>query len=231
MPQPGADTSTELLAIDHIALRVRDPRAVAGFLCEHLGMESSESDEGFSVVGAPGGRSRLFLFEADAPSEPGALQRIVLRVSDLERARALLPSGLAVDEPEPGLAVFQAPEGLEFGLTGFFGGGVDYDLDHIVLRVMDPDETTIAMAELGFVPRGGGLHVGDKQVRLQPGIRSAGQNELLGHIGVLVESIEPVKGQVLRAGLEFDELTLTPNELGVYLRGPERIRVEYSERR
>jgi catechol 2,3-dioxygenase-like lactoylglutathione lyase family enzyme len=231
MPQPGAETSTELLAIDHVALRVPDPSEVARFLCDHLGMESSESDDGFTVVGAPAGRSRLFLFEADAPSEPGALQRIVLRVSDLERALSLLPSGLEVDEPEPELAVFQAPHGLELGLTRVLGGGVGYDLDHIVLRVMDPDETTIALAELGFVPRGGGLHVGDKLVRLRPGIRSAGEHELLGHIGVLVDSIEPVKGQALRAGLEFDELTLTPNKLGVYVRGPERIRVEYSERR
>ena len=95
---------------------------------------------------------------------------------------------------------------------------------------MDPDVTTIALAELGFVPRGGALHGADKQVRVRPGMRSAGENERLSHIGVLVESVEPVKGQALRGGLEFDELTLRPNRLGIYVRGPERIRVEYSER-
>jgi hypothetical protein len=40
-----------------------------------------------------------------------------------------------------------------------------------------------------------------------------------------------LKGQALRGGLEFDELTLAPNELGIYVRGPERIRVEYAQRR
>ena len=230
MGRPGADTATALLAIDHLALRVADRDDVAAFLCEHCGMERAESPEGFSVLGPPGGRTKLFLFEADEPPAPGVLERVVLRVSDLERASALLPDGLEVSHADPELTVFQGPQGLLLGLTSVLGGGVDYDVDHLVLRVMDPDETTVALAELGFVPRGGGLQVADKHLRLQPGIRSAGENELLSHIGVLVESVEAVRGQALRGGLEFDELTLAPNRLGVYVRGPERIRVEYTER-
>ena len=230
MAQPGADNATALLAIDHLALRVGDRDGMAAFLCEHCGMQRAESPEGFSVLAPAGGRTKLFLSEADEPPAPGVLQRVVLRVSDLERASALLPNGLEVSHADPELAVFQGPQGLELGLTAVLGGGVDYDLDHLVLRVMDPDETTVALAELGFVPRGGGLQVADKHVRLQPGIRSTGENELLSHIGVLVESVEAVRGQALRGGLEFDELTLAPNKLGVYVRGPERIRVEYTER-
>ena len=229
MPQPQADAATALLGIDHVALRVDDPDAVAAFLSEHCGMERGESPEGFSSMAPPGGGASLFLFRAEDPAAAGVLERVVLRVSDLDRALSLLPDGVAVEQAEPEIATFEGPEGLGLGFTQVFGGA-DYDLDHLVLRVMDPDETTIALAELGFVPRGGALHVADKQVRVRPGMRSAGENERLSHIGVLVESVEPVKGQALRGGLEFDELTLGPNRLGIYVRGPERIRVEYSER-
>ncbi len=230
MPQPQADTATALLGIDHIALRVVDPEALATFLSEHCGMERAESAEGFTVLGAAGGRTKLFLFEADEPPAPGVLERVVLRVSDLEGAVGRLPQRLDVERVQPELAEFEGPEGLGLGLTTVFGG-VDYDVDQIVLRVMDTDETTIAMAELGFVPRGGALHVADKQVRLRSGIRSTGEREPLSHIGVLVESVDAVRDQALRGGLQFDELTLAPNKLGVYIRGPERIRVEYAERR
>lgn len=230
MPHPQADTATALLAIDHLALRVADPDRMAAFLCEHCGMQRTESEEGFSVLSPEDGRTKLFLFEADEPPAAGALDRVVLRVSDLERALERLPAGLAVDRSDLDVAAFEGPEGLGLGFTQVFGGGVDHDLDHVVIRVLDPDETTIAMAELGFVPRGGGLHVADKQVRLRSGIRSAGEHEPLSHIGVLVESVGAVKDQALRGGLEMDELTLAPNKVGLYVRGPERIRIEYAER-
>src|SRR3712207_424749 len=166
MPRPQADTATALLGIDHLALRVVDPEATAAFLCEHCGMERGQSAEGFTVLGPAGGRTKLFLFEADEPPAPGVLERVILRVSDLEGALERLPRRLDVERADPEVATFEGPEGLGLGLTSVFGG-VDYDVDQIVLRVMDPDETRIALAELGFVPRGGALHVADKQVRLQ----------------------------------------------------------------
>ena len=229
MTDPQAGTATALLAIDHVALRVLDRDALATFLCENCGMQRAEGAEGPSVLAAAGGATSLYLFEAEEAPARGLLERVVLRVSDLERASALLCDELELRQADPELVTFEGPEGVGLGLTSVLGGGVDYDIDHLVLRVMDPDETTIAMAELGFVPRGGALQVADKQVRLQSGMRSAGENELLSHIGVLVESVEVVNAQALRGGLEFDELTLAPNKLGVLVRGPERIRIEYTD--
>ena len=229
MSQPLAGTVTALLGIDHLAIRVLEPDDVARFLCDHCGMQRREGEDGVLVLGAPGARTRLFVSQAEQAPDLGALQRVVLRVSDLDSAVAALPQGLALEREEPELVVFQGPQGLELGLTTVLGRGVDYDLDHFVLRVMTPDETTLALAELGFVPSGGALHVADKHIRIRGGIRSAGDNELLDHIGVLVESVEALKGQALRAGLEFDELTLGQNRLGIYVRGPERLRVEYAE--
>ena len=230
MTQPLADTAASLHGIDHVALRVGDPEQVAAFFSAHCMMERAEGDEGYAVLAPRGGRTKLFLFEAQEPPAPGVLDRLVLRVADPERAVELLPDRTAVERPEPETVAFDGPEGIGLGFTRVLGGGVDYDLDQIVLRTMDPDETTIAMAELGFVPRGGALHVADRRIVLRPGIRSAGEREPLSHIGVLVESVEAVKNQALRSGLEVDELTLAPNRVGVYVRGPERIRVEYSQR-
>ena len=229
MPHPQADTVTSIVGIDHVALRVADPDALAAFLCEHCEMQRTAGTEDFAVLGAPGGDTRLFLSEAAQSPARGVLERMVLRTADLERALWLLPRGLPVEHPEPELATFEGPEGLGLGFTSVLGGGVDYDLDHLVLRVMDADETAIALASLGFVPRGDAVHVGDKHVRLRSGIRSAGENEPLSHIGVLVESVEAVATQALQAGLEIDHLTLPPNELGVYVPGPERIRIEYAD--
>ena len=231
MSQPLADTVTTLLGIDHLAIRALNPDELARFLCDHCGMERMESDEGFAVLGAPDARTRLFLLQAEEAPNPGVLQRVVLRVGDLDAALARLPDRLEVDHIEPGLAVFQAPEGLALGLTSVLGGGIDYEIDHFVLAVMSPDETMLALAELGFVPSGGGLHVGDKHLRLESGMRSEGDNEMLDHVGVLVESVGALHGQALRGGLQFDELTLAPNKLGIYVRGPERLRVEYAEPR
>ncbi len=229
MTRPQADVATSLLRIDHIALRVVDPDGLSAFLCDHLGMQRGETADDLSVLGSPGAGTMFLISQAEVPSDPGALERVVLRVSDLERALSLLPDKLDVQHPEPGLAVFEGPEGLGLGLTSVLGGGVDYDIDHVVLRAMNPDETTIALAELGFVPAGGALHVADKQIRIRSGMRSAGGPELLSHIGVLVESVDAVADQALRGGLVPDRLTLPPNRLGIYVRGPERIRVEYAE--
>jgi catechol 2,3-dioxygenase-like lactoylglutathione lyase family enzyme len=229
MSQPLAATVTSLLEISHLAIRVSDPDELARFLCDHCGMERTDSEDGFAMLSAPGARTRLFISQAERSPDPGVLQRVVLRVSDLEGALARLPNAVTVERPEPELAVLEAPQGLQLGFTSVLGGAVDYDVDHFVLRVMTADETMLALAELGFVPSGGALHVADKHVRVQSGIRSAGDNELLDHIGVVVESVEALKGQALRAGLEFDELTLPPNKVGIYVRGPERLRLEYAE--
>ena len=229
MSHPQADIATSILAIDHLALRVADRDAIVVFLCEHLGMRETKRTEELSALGPPGERARLVIHAAGEATEPGALGRVVLRVADLEHALSRLPDGLAVDRVAPELVEFEGPEGLRLGLTWVPGGGVDYDLDHVVLRVAEPDETTFAFAELGFVPRAGSVQVAGRSVRLEPGAGSAAERPMLSHIGVLVESAGAVEAQARRAGLELDERTHRPNKLAVVLRGPERIRLEYAD--
>ncbi len=228
---PEAHRATAPLALDHVALWVGDRDAMAAFLCNHLGMQELERTEKFTLLGADARRGKLSLFPAEGPRDPGALLRVVLRVADLERALASLPASLEVERPVPETAVFEGPEGLGLGLTSVMGGGVDYDLDHVVLRVDDPDEATVALTELGFVPRGGALHVGDKQLRLEEDPALARERPLLNHIGLLVESVEAVEVQARQRGLEVEELADASNTVAVFVRGPERIRLEYIQAR
>jgi catechol 2,3-dioxygenase-like lactoylglutathione lyase family enzyme len=225
---PQADLATSILSIDHVGVRAADREAMTGFLCTHLGMQRTDHTAVLSVLRPAGGRAKLVVWDAGGATDAGVLERVVLRVSDMGRALSLLPDGVEVEHVLPELAVFEGPEGLGLGLTPVFGGGVDYDLDGLVLRVTDPDETMLAFAALGFVPRGGALNVADRHLRLEPGPGAAGETQLLSHIGLLVESVAAVEAAAQRAGLEIVE-PHPPNQLALRV-GPERITVEYSDR-
>ena len=215
-------------ALDHVALWVADRDALAAFLCDGLGMHEIERTDSFTLVGADARRGKLTLFAAQGPREPGLLERVVLRVVDLERALAALPSGVDVERSFPELAAFEGPEGLGLGLTTAYGG-VDYDIDHVVLRVPEPGRTADGLTELGFVPRGQTLSVADKHVQLVAGPPGDGERPLLNHIALLIDSAEALEAQARRRGLEIEDVVDAPNTLAVFLRGPDGIRLEYVE--
>ena len=215
-------------ALDHVALWVADRDRLAAFLCGHLGMHEIEHTDAFTLVGADARRGKLTLFAAEGPRTPAPLERVVLRVADLERALAALPADLEVERPLPELATFEGPEGLGLGLTPVFGG-VDYDIDRVILRVPDREGASVALAELGFVPRGGALQVADKSLMLEEGPAAAADRPLLNHIALLVDSAEALEAQARRRGLEIDDVVDAPNTLAVFVRGPAGIRLEYVE--
>src|SRR3954465_12999003 len=130
-------------ALDHVALWVADRDAIAALAIDHLGMHEIERTDTFTLVGVDARRGKLTLFDAEGPREPGVLERVVLRVGDLDAALARLPDDVAVERRAPDLATFEAPEGLGLGLTSSGAGdGPEYDIDHVVLRVPDPDRTS-----------------------------------------------------------------------------------------
>src|SRR4051812_28063867 len=162
-------------SLDHVAPWVAEGEALERFACDHLGMQGIEKTDDFTLVGADARRGKLTLFDADGPREPGPLERVVLRVTDLDAALAALPGDLAV-ERENGVANFHAPEGLGVGLVEANGAtGPDYDLDHVVLRVPDPDATAGQLRELGFEQEDNGrLAIADKDLRLERGDTTSG---------------------------------------------------------
>jgi len=221
-------------SLDHVALWVADREPLAHFLCSHLGMHEIDKTDRFTLVGADARRGKLTLFAAQGPRERGVLSRVVLRVSDLEAALARLPKGLGVRGDGSGAALFEAPEGLALGLVEG-DGAVDYDIDHVVLRVPRPEETAQQLARLGFDRRGGRLEVADKHVRLEAGDGAAADGgdraggPLLNHIALLVESAAELQSEAERLGLEIADVVDAANTLAVFVWGPDRIKLEYVE--
>ena len=220
-----ARTGADLLALDHVALAVADPGAAAAFLCDHVGMQELARTDDRVVVGGDGRAAPLMLVAAAGAREPGALARLVLRVADVERAVAALPAATAVEGDRIERAGFRGPEGLGLGFTLVAGGGIDYDLDHVVLRVGDPEQTRLVLAGLGFAPRAQSLHVGDKYVTVTEA-PAATRRPLLHHIAVRVESLDAVAALAHARGLET-EGSAEEGSLAVVLPGREQIRLRF----
>jgi catechol 2,3-dioxygenase-like lactoylglutathione lyase family enzyme len=210
-------------SLDHVALWVDERRALATFLCDHLGMHVIEETDTFTLVGVDAKLGKLTLFDADGPRERGSIEYIALRVRDLDAAIAGLPEGAAVD----GVARFEGPGGVPLALVE--APGVDFDLDHVVLRLPDRERALAELEGMGFERRGGALAVDDRELRIVDGDAADGERPLLNHIALLVDSADEVQRDAEERGVEIDDIKDAPNTLAVFLRGPSGVRIEYVE--
>ena len=221
MPANFAPTS-----LDHVALWVDERQALATFLCDHLGMHVIEETEEFTLVGVDAKLGKLTLFDAEGPRQRGALQRVLLRVNDLDSALESLPVDTL--RRDDGVAAFEAPAGLPLGLVE--AAGRDFDLDHVVLGLVDPDAAVTCFEELGFERRpNGSVGVGDRSVRVVHGGAPDGGRPLLNHLALLVDDARGVQDEAEGSGLEIDDVKDAKNTFAVFLRGPEGVRIEYVE--
>jgi catechol 2,3-dioxygenase-like lactoylglutathione lyase family enzyme len=214
-------------SFDHVALWVSQRDAIASFLCAHLGMHEIEKTDAFTLVGADARQGKLTLFDAEGPREPGALTRIVLRVSDLDASLAKLPGDLDIGR-EDDVAGFTGPEGISLGLTER-ETDLEYDLDHVVLAVPDPDGATVGFEALGFERRNGALAIEDKELRLIGGGSGEPERPLLNHLALLVDSADEVEAEARERGIEIAEIKDAENTLAVFVWGPDSVKVEYVE--
>ena len=104
-----------------------------------------------------------------------------------------------------------------------------YDLDHVVFRVPDPDETFAQLAALGFASENGRLRAGDSWILLEQGDPGESERPLLNHLGLRVESAEEHIEEAERRGLEIADVVDAENTYAVFLWGPDRIKLEYVE--
>jgi catechol 2,3-dioxygenase-like lactoylglutathione lyase family enzyme len=215
-------------SLDHVALWLADRDAMAALACDHLGMHVIERTDKFTLVGSDARRGKLTLFAAEGPREPGALEAIILRVNDLGRALEALPPELEVEMRPEGVATFAGPEGLTLGLAER-ETEVDYDLDHVVLRVADIEASAAAFAELGFERDGTKLSVAGKWLRLVEGGEPEGDRPLLNHLAVLVDSADTAEREARARGVEVADVVDAPNTLAVFVWTPGRIKLEYVE--
>jgi catechol 2,3-dioxygenase-like lactoylglutathione lyase family enzyme len=221
--------------LDHVAYWLADRDAVADFATAHLGMHVIDRTDRFTLIGSNARRGKLTLFDAEGPRERGALGHVALRVPDLETALAELPEGLDVERPREGEAYFDVgSEGVRLGLVEA-PTDQEYDLDHVALLSADPEQTASEYGSLGFspsVPGGSGcprVEVGGAYVEFQPGDPGDPERPLLNHLAVLVDSVEDHIAAANDLGVEIDDIVDAANTLAVFLRGPERVRVEYVE--
>ena len=213
-------------SLDHVALWVADRGPIAEILCQHFGMHVIGEGDDFTLVGADAKEGKLTLFDAEGPREPGRLELIVLRVSDLRGAVELLPGDFAVERRDA-VATVRLPEGLRIGLAE--AAGLDYDLHHVVLRVVDPDRTAAELADLGFARDDGRLVVADREVQLRSGGDGPTERPLLNHLALLVDSAAEVRAAAEERELEIDRVVDAENTIAVFVRGPDGILVEYVE--
>jgi hypothetical protein len=186
-----------------------------------------ERTDAFTIVGADARRGKLTLFAVDDPREPGPLERIVFRVDDLSPALEQLSVEIDVERRPDGIATFSAPGGLELGLVE--ANGVDYDLDHVVLRASDPKRTFAELSELGFVADDGRLRAGEAWIELTPRDDENRETSLFNHLGLRVDSANEHIEEARRRGIEIADVVDAANTLAVFVWGPERIKLEYVE--
>lgn len=199
--------------LDHVALWVADRPRLAAAAVERLGVRVIEETDRFTLLGADARRGKLTLFDAEGPREPGALERIGLRVSSLDgRPRELdLGEGVAIE-------LVEADTDSEL------------DLDHVVLRASDVEAVAAAWEELGLARIGDArLEVGGAYVELVPGDPGRPERPLLNHIGVLVDSVAEHQAGAEELGVEIDELVDAPNTVALFVWGPDRVKLEYVE--
>jgi len=207
--------------LDHVAFWVTDREPIVDFLTEHVGMHVIDRQDAFTLVGSDARRGKLTLFTAEGPREQGAFKHVALRVSDLERATADLPS------PE-----LELGEGVRVQLVEA-PTDVEYDLDHVALLSADPEQTAKEYTELGFnqaEPSDGHprVEVGGAYVEFHRGDPGEPEKPLLNHVAVLVDEVDPVIAEAEKREI-VDNVVDAANTRAVFVWGPERVRIEYVE--
>jgi len=207
--------------LDHVALWVADRDRIAVFVDERVGMHVVDRTDAFTLVGSDARRGKLTLFTAEGPREQGAFKHVALRVSDLERATADLPS-----------AELELGEGVRVQLVEA-PTDVEYDLDHVALVSADPEQTAKEYTELGFNPAEPSdghprVEVGGAYVEFHRGDPGVPDKPLLNHVAVLVDEVDPVIAEAEKREI-VDNVVDAANTRAVFVWGPERVRIEYVE--
>jgi len=207
--------------LDHVAFWVADRESIVQFLEQHLGMHRITQEDNFTLMGSNARRGKLTLFDAEGPREPGALEHVALRVSDLAAARAELPDRT----PD----VFDVGGGIRVKLVEA-STDVDYDLDHVALYSSDPEQTAAEYLRYGFEPAGDArVEVGGAYIEFHPGSPGEPERPLLNHLAVLVDSADEVLADAGELGIEVESVVDAANPYAAFLWGPERVRIEYVE--
>src|SRR6266542_1043365 len=200
--------------LDHVAFWVADREAIASTLIDRLGIREIDRQDNFTLLGADALRFKLTLFDAEGPRDPGAFIHVALRANRI-------PGGVPI--------TFTAGEGLHVVVVEA-ETEVDYDLDHVALRSIDPRATAAEYERFGFRPAGPGrVEVSGAYVEFRPGLPRPTDKPLLNHLAVRVDSVEDVMADAEDLGIEVESVVDAPNTYAAFLPAPEGVRIEYVE--
>ncbi len=218
--------------LDHIALYMSDRDRAAEFLTSHLGFHVVDRTDRYTLVGAGGRIGKLTLFDAPEGTKPSpaVIERINVRVANPQAAASQLPQEANVESRDGGY-LFTGPEGLPFALLPGEGDFTDYDLEGLILRSGDPEGSAREFVQMGFAPGEDDttLKAGEYRLHLVSSTPNKETQEMLYHLGCLVESAEDHRKEAEDQGFEIQDFVEGPNTLAVFVRGPEEVSVEYVE--
>jgi catechol 2,3-dioxygenase-like lactoylglutathione lyase family enzyme len=197
--------------LDHVALWVSGRDSLAARLVS-LGLREIEQTDRFTLLGGDARRGKLTLFDAEGSRDPGVLTRIGLR----------LPGGSGEDT--------DVGEGIVLRLLP----GDETDLDHVTLRVPDPEASARRWLDYGLEPAPSTngtarLALGGAFIELERGDVPHVERPLLNHLGALVASAEEQRGAAEEKGIEVVNVVDAPNTLAVFVRAPDSVTLEYIE--
>ncbi|MGH3134509.1 MAG: VOC family protein [Gaiellaceae bacterium] len=203
--------------IDHVALYVSDPDAVAARIRAQLPFRVIEETEEFVLIGRRPELGKLTLFRTPGARERGALLRVGIGI----------PCGTVE-------RTIQVGDGLELVLVPARTDG-EVDLDHVALLTADPVASARSWLEYGFeqaepvtpgVPR---VRLGDTHVELHGGSPPATDRPLLNHLGLLVDSIEDTGRSIEAEGIPVRKVVDAESSRAMFVPGPDGIELEYIE--
>jgi catechol 2,3-dioxygenase-like lactoylglutathione lyase family enzyme len=203
--------------LDHVAVFVTDPDAVAARILSQLPFRIIEETDEFVLVGRDPMLGKLTLFAADGPREPGLLKSIGIGI----------PCG-TVERP------LDVGEGLELVLVPSDPDG-EVDLDHVVLATPDPIASARAWLQFGFEPAPKGangfprVQLGEHCVEFRAGSPRQTDRPLLNHLGLQVESADDARRTARAQHVHVTKEVDAENSRAVFVRGPDGVELEYVE--
>jgi hypothetical protein len=203
--------------LDHVALYVGDPEAVAAQILAQLPFRIIEETDEFVLVGRDPLLGKLTLFRADPARQRGRLLRVGIGI----------PCGTAE-------RTIDLDDGLQLELVPADCDG-EVELRHIALATPEPAASARAWLEFGFepAPRGRGgvprVRVGHEHIELHAATVEPAERPLLNHIGLLVDSFEDVRRAAEDRGLDVTREVDADSSCALFVRGPDDVEVEYIE--
>jgi catechol 2,3-dioxygenase-like lactoylglutathione lyase family enzyme len=205
--------------LDHVALYVTEPDALAARILAQLPFRIIEETDEFVLLGRDPELGKLTLFQATGagPREPGQLRSVGIGVPCATVERTL-----------------HLDEGLRLELTPSDPTG-EVEVDHVTLLAPDPAASARQWLELGFHPAPKGANgalrvkVGRQHVELHPGSARPTNRPLLNHLGVLVPSFDDVQRAADEEGLDVTKVVDAEHSRALFVSGPDGVELEYIE--